>query len=478
MSVPLLAAASAVLLCLRAATAAAVASASPRLDAAATSDPAAFGEGANALAAARASRREGPAEVAAEGAGAGASAVRAPGVWLLDDCGDVARSRLMRSDGAAAEALVEAEGVLLEELRPPSDRPRGRQRFCWRQMPLPTLPASGADAELVRLGAPDGAAVDMRRMVWVMITGAAENYGRNFVDRVIPSAETWLKHAPNSTVFAVFSDTVQSRSVLQNSSCRSFRQAGSSGASTQLDVFTCSTSGATIYAVLARCKTDEGHDSKTYGDGPCCKYDSIISYLTGEQYVKDAEWVYIADDDMYVETSNLVRMLAVFNASERYVVSFDGSALTRETDFFQWNKAVKECNSHLPQGFFYGVFSAGVLAQLARSIPAGGLSAICRRVGQAYDTTVGLWAWSAGALFIPSRELAWLDVSGLNSKEDRKTFVHGVRKPEIFRQLEAKTAESWETMRRFFPNGSVALLPGRKFAGSADDCSKLLPSQT
>jgi len=280
----------------------------------------------------------------------------------------------------------------------------------------------------------EGQPEPLSRVVWILISGAAENNGSNWRKRVLPSARTWLKSAQPDSVFAIFARTEETIAVLSSAGCKQ----------TDTDTaFRCETDGATVTAILTSC-LDDGHVPDDYAAGPCCKWDESLQYLRAQNLLAAADWVYVADDDMYVDVASLSMVLSNYDPAEPYVISADGS-ISGETSLREWNKPIKRCNTEVPQGFFYSVMSRGLISRMLDDR----IAPICKHTLGAYDTTVGLMAWKHGASFIPAREMTeMMNVDQgaaycekLRQMETRAVFYHGFRSDDTFTKCHASISK-------------------------------------
>jgi len=275
----------------------------------------------------------------------------------------------------------------------------------------------------------------MGRVVWMLISGAAENNGSNLRERVLPSARTWLKSAPPDSVFAVFARTNETIAALSSAGCKQ----------TDTDsVFLCETDGATVTAILTSC-LDQGHDGEHYAEGPCCKWDASLQYLRAKNLLAAADWVYVADDDMYVDVASLSTVLSDFQPEKPYMVNADGSTpdvFNGQIGMRAWNKPIKRCNAEVPQGFFYSMMSRGLVSRMLDDR----IAPICKHTGGAYDTTVGLAAWKHGASFIPAFQMTKLLINAsycekLGQMETHGVFYHGLRSADTFTRCHASISK-------------------------------------
>eukprot|EP00928_Gymnodinium_smaydae_P050572 TRINITY_DN34122_c0_g1_i1.p1 TRINITY_DN34122_c0_g1~~TRINITY_DN34122_c0_g1_i1.p1 ORF type:complete len:415 (-),score=33.34 TRINITY_DN34122_c0_g1_i1:260-1504(-) len=378
------------------------------------------------------------------------STVGHPGTQLVNvldtNCGHTAARSLMRTESDLT--LVSTREEWLERENPDEPRHPQRMKVCEKTF-------------LMHVTAPNRSVkpVDPKRVRWAFFTGPKEvNKTNNFENRIIPIATTWLKDAPDSTLFAVFSDTPSSRAVVEKSNC------------TQRDksAYECRTAGATVTAIFTPCPVDCAHSSNCWTGGVCCKFDAMVDYFTKHHHSKDADWFYIGDDDVYFETSNVLSMLSIFDASQPYVVNGDGSALLHKTGLHKWSEKVHNCNPDMPQGFFYGMYSRGVLRK-ARKLK---VVQLCRQVNCAHDLVAGMWAWTVGAKFIPTREQSMTTFKA--HKKEKKMFYHNVKFKRDFDLLHARGWQAWNDVAYLWPDSSVAQIPGREYKGRQDPCDKFI----
>jgi len=335
--------------------------------------------------------------------------------------------------------------------------------------------------QLLRVSDVEPAAVPLERMVWVIITGADEHEGKNFHDRVIPSAETWLKGTPAGTVYAVFGRSEGAMWALGNASCTQLPPLADG-----FDEYSCPTAGAEIHAVITPC--DDSQDNHRYDLGPCCKIDSIFSVLADAGRLQNADWLYVADDDMYVHTPSAMRLLGTVDHGEPYALNGDGNTHgPKEAD---WNKIIDGCNNRVPQGFYYTILSRGLWEPLLTSIRANeNLARVCNTTIGSYDTTFGLFLWRHGAGFLPTKDYTirsdadqWVLCRTRPGQQSHCTppggawrpsvFNHGVRSPEDFTLFHSKFGAD---IPFDMPQQSVEVQSTvRKYDGEEDPCAQYL----
>jgi len=331
----------------------------------------------------------------------------------------------------------------------------------------------------VRDGEP--ADVPLERVVWVMITGGEEHGGQNFADRVIPSAETWLAGTPLGTVYAVFGQSEGAMYALGNASCTQLPPIADG-----FDEYSCPTAGAEVRAVMTPCL--DGQKDFRYDLGPCCKIDSILAVLADAGRLENADWLWVADDDMYVHTPSAMRVLGSVDHSQPYALNGDGNIHgPKEAN---WNGIITDCNDRVPQGFYYTFLSRGLWEKLLPSIKANeGLARVCNTTIGSYDTTTGLWLWRHGAGFLPTKDYTirsdadfWVLCHKRSGQLANCTFPAGLWRPNIFNHG-VRSTEDYTLFHGFFGPGIPFDMPqqsvevqstNRKYEGKKDPCAQYL----
>lgn len=306
-----------------------------------------------------------------------------------------------------------------------------------------------------------GPKVAVKHVAWIIFSGFAEHSGTNFQDRIVPAAETFLSAA--SGVYVVVGATDTSRKKLHEAGCT----VSKNGA--DITEMECKTRGATLSVLLTPCG-DAGHTGD-YDKSTCCKYDKALSYLGDGQQLQGKDWVYLADDDMYVQTDAVLQFLAGYDASMPLIVNADGDESGPKVRY--WNRALNECNDLVPQAFFYTLISKGLMERLLPSAHQGGTSVLCSTTGGSYDTTVGLWAWRHGAKFIPawrySHQCLGDGATCTESDLPKATlFNHGMQRPSDFALWHERLAAAGASF-----NCSAPQVAGRDYQGATDTCAPL-----
>lgn len=393
----------------------------------------------------------------------------------------LASGSALRLSGYGASRIGETgeckgESIVLDELRPPSGKTPRAAAVCLNDANDNAISSSMNFKNVLNRPHVNYRQL-MDKTLWVLITGAAENDGENFKNRVVSSAETWLSSAADNTIISVFADSNQTRKVLSEARCQELVQVDIG--SQRFFETQCPTKGKPVFALIVPCASDEGHDGQ-YEQGACCKYDNALSYIDthiARQSLPSPDWVWIGDDDMYARTPELMKLISMHEAkTEAIMLNADGDLSRESPNIRKWNEQINACNEGVPQGFFYSMISAGLRTKLVDDIAKGhGLAKTCGASGGAYDTTAGLWGWKHGAKFLPTARYTEVssvisDGTNLTEAAESKIFFHGIRSESDYHLLHGAVEHTASSLRKF----SQTLQQVPRSYGWFDRCASLL----
>lgn len=248
--------------------------------------------------------------------------------------------------------------------------------------------------------------------ILVLSTGRDdESYLR---DRIIPSARTWMRFFAN--VFVVEEDSFKQRTVMRHCHIEEFPH---------LTTFSCH--NEPTYVLTRNC-TSEYY----VANGPCCKTDEIIVYLTENTKLwSHLKYIIHLDDDTFVRPDQVMRWLSVIEKSGiSDKVPLVGNIESTRHDL--GNPGVfhiEQCKEIHTLGWYQPMFlNKKALELLSVAAKDYGYRDECRAFDISQDVGLGILAWMYALhhIQIPGVEIN-PDHLGQKVLQPQQMLVHHVR---------------------------------------------------
>ena len=207
---------------------------------------------------------------------------------------------------------------------------------------------------------------------------------------LLPSMRTWLSSVPYHRRFVIYGSTRSSDNIIPRDVLLSY---GCVATHTHHELVCYNSTMFQFTALISNCH-DEGHiGTNGFGNHECCKYDHAMNHAMNQ----DQDWVYIGDDDMFIDIRRMLKFLDTQNPRrDRVILSSDDQFPYN----YHWAKGIAKYNYFIPQGFYYTVMSNAAVHTMRSAIQRKTLSKVCNVTNMAYDTAVGLLGFYHDVTFL------------------------------------------------------------------------------